>query len=442
MAHKIVARLLVIGFCLAAAAAAEAGNIGNTVYGFYSETFPGMKFNQPNPGAGGTDGGYMGFWEANKGSLSTTTAPTDGDGIEAIVVNDYGSGFQAGVFMQFGFVSTDPLTIPEVMTNMGAYEGGSYTFMIRANSEVALTIKDANGYAQRYLNQHLGVPLDNQWHMVSVPLTVAAWGGTYINNTATPTGLPINFYNIKNIAFATKWVSPGIPGRTFAVDNVLWIKPNPTPAISATLKRVSDHVVASSITWSNVALGATKVKAANQYIELNFDYFTPTWGIQIYTDNKALDANPRYRGTGNPAGLVGQLNNGGIDPSSTTLAMCWRITDSTVTAPNIQKGAPGAPDRLWDANVTPNGDQYPCFFWMKDKGTLDDPLTPGVNEAFINADDYVAIWDKRGIHHAEGDNWGTNCYSPNYVYLGADFSYAIGQRNYTTGKLIVELYNE
>lgn len=428
----MIARLLIAGLCGASAIAAHADNIGRNVYGFYSESFPGMKFDQQNPGAGGSDGGYMGFW--GNGTLSTTTAPSPGrggDGAEAIQVYDNGTSAQAGVFIQFGFVSTSPLTTPEIATNMSAYENGVYRFSIRATHEVAVTIKDNNGYAQAYLNENMGVSLDNQWHEVTVPLSTGYWP-TYKNDTDIPTGSLLNFSAIKNIAFGTKWTTARGTARTFAVDNIKWIKSNTTVSFSAALKQTGTHASANSISWSNITLGSTKWKAADQYIELNIDSYMNSWGIQIYTDNAVAGVSPQYRGAGNPAGLVGQLLNGGIDPSSTTLAMCWRITDSTVTVPNIQQGAAGFADRLWDANVTLNGDQFPCFFWIKDKRTA----------GFVNADDYMTVWDTRGIHYAEGESWGTRCYAPNYIYLGANFSYAIGARIYKTSRLFVELFGE
>lgn len=427
MAQKIIFRLLITGLCLSAAMAAGAANINTVnVYGFYSETFPGMKYDLANPGVGGIDGAIMGFYGSY--SLSVITPPAGGDGIQALQVTDNGTQNQAGVYMQFGNPS-------EVATNMSEYQNGTYTFMIRANAEVSITIKDANGFAEKFLSSY--VSLDNQWHQVSIPLTQANWGYTTSSvDGVTPTGKLIDFTTIKNIAFATKWLAPGVAGRTFAIDNVLWIKPNTAATLTAALKNIVGNGAASSITWSGVTPGTTKWKAADQYIELDFDYFTPNWGIQIYTDNKAADANPLYRGTNNPAGLVGQTATGGIDPSSSTLAMCWRVVDNSTTTLNIQRGAPGFPDRLWE-NTLGNG--YPCFLWMEDRGTKATTTPP--SSGFSDSADYVTVWDSRGIQHAES-TWGPGTFSPNYVYLGADFSTAITPFNYKTNKLVVELFYE
>lgn len=421
MAQKIAALFIIAGLFCAAVVTAGAANLGNTVYGFYSETFPGLMYDQPNPGSAAPDGARMLLYGSYVLPISTT-APASGDGIEALRIIDNGSGSQAGAAMEFGNPNA-------VLTDMSAYIGGTCTFVIRANAEVSITITDNHGYAELFLNANLGMALDNQWHRVTIPLTSAFWGTTKVNGV--PTGYLLNFSSVKNMAFATQWLVSGQTGRTFTIDNVLWQKANPTPTVSATLRNYSNNVATTSITWSNVLLGATKWKAADQYLELKLDYFTPGWGIQIYTDNKAPGAAPyRYTGvsTATAAGLVAYSP---ADPSvsSTTLPMCWRITDVSTTTVNIVRGAnPSFPDRLSEATL---GSGYPCFLWMMDKAT----------GGFANGLDYITAWDSRGIQHAEA-TWGAGAFSSNYIYLGADFSAAVTPREYRTRALILELFNE
>jgi len=61
--------------------------------------------------------------------------------------------------------------------------------------------------------------------------------------------------------------------------------------------------VPSQITWSGVMTGTSTWVKADQYIQLTVNADTTIWGIQIYTDNTAPDANPVFTttvNTGNP----------------------------------------------------------------------------------------------------------------------------------------------
>jgi hypothetical protein len=415
MAQKIILRFLITGLCLSAAVTARAAT---AVYGLWSESYQGIIFGDTRSTTTGNANGYLGAWNC---AVSTITpAP---EGLFALQLDTWGQN--GGIFMQFGYNGTD--ASPKVPTNMSAYANGSLQFMAKIYTECGVKVEWTTGSKELLMHANLGVAMDNQWHQVSVPLS--SFTGIDLSSITCPAD------------FFSQWVASPPLTRTLWIDNVLWQKFNPNPSVTCKLKNALSHAVATEVTWSGVNLGSTRWKAADQYIELSYDFFTPNWGIQIYTDNTAAGANPRYHGAGNPAGLVGQTNAGGLDPSSSTLAMCWRITDSTITVPNIQQGAAGASDRLWDSNVV-NGDQYPCFFWMKDKGTPDDPATTSVNEVFVNADDYITAWDSRGIHHAEGANWGAGCYSPNYIYLGANFASGVTPRTYKTNELVVELFYE
>jgi len=157
--------------------------------------------------------------------------------------------------------------------------------------------------------------------------------------------------------------------------------------------------------------------AAN-YLVLQSTLTDATAGIQIYTDNKNAGASivyPTVAGDSqNPAGLVT------ISTTVATLPMCWRLTDNTTGALTIAQGAPSFPDRLY---VTELGNAFPCFFWMEDKSTVANPDTH--TAAFANSDDYITVKDAaRGGHFAEGNNWGAMA-SPDYIYLGANFSNAV-----------------
>jgi len=75
---------------------------------------------------------------------------------------------------------------------------------------------------------------------------------------------------------------------------------------------------------------------------------------------------------------------------------------------------------------------------MKDKSTPDIPSQNVTH--FSDGDSYVTMWDAAGIQYGE-NTWGT-APTPNYVYLGANFSTALTPRVYKTSKLTIELFYE
>jgi hypothetical protein len=384
-------------------------NIGNPVYGVFSETYSGIKYKTLNPGS--KDGGMMGQW----GATLDPELVISTEGTTALKVTDGSPTLpQGGVYIQFGYNGT--YASPMVPTKMSDYAGGSMDFMIRTSTEIIVKVvwRDNNGKdvgVDRLLKRDYGVVTNNQWQRVSIPLSSLMPSTTCLLSIVQPA------------VFATLYVPAprSLPARVFYLDNIVWRR-STSGTLSAVLKNTLDNETTTQITWSNVALGTTKWKAANQYIELKMNYYHTGWGIQIFTDNKPTAANPRYTGTGNPVGLVASYD------TTTALPMCWRIVDASTTTCTIKQGAAGYPDRLWSAEL---GSNYPCFFWMMDKGTT----------GFADSDDYVTVWDNRGIHHAEGPTWG-GATSPNYIYLGADFTGGVAPSTYQTSRLMVELFYE
>jgi hypothetical protein len=202
-------------------------------------------------------------------------------------------------------------------------------------------------------------------------------------------------------------------------------------SVSVELKDLDTNADESNVNWgdtpsSEITLGVTTWKRAKVYAVLHSTMTDSTGGVQIYTDNENASASPQYTGSGDPCGLVDS------DDTTKTLPLCWRITDEPITALNIQQGASGAPDRLWENSL---GDDYPCFVWMKDKGTT----------GFTNGEDYIILKEQdRGIQHAE-DTWSTGCASPDYIYFGANFITAVtesGGRTYQTNRLFIEAFTD
>jgi len=150
---------------------------------------------------------------------------------------------------------------------------------------------------------------------------------------------------------------------------------------------------------------------AGAYIVLSSTLTATGCGIEIYTDNLAVDANPQSSlppmissGAANPAGLV-DMHDG-----TNTLGTCWRVAFTPLSSVNIIQGTLDKtfPLRLWD---TSTGDQYPCYLWMMDRNTY----------GFADGIDYVTIRDaNRGIQHGEATWCATG--ATVYLYFGATFN--------------------
>ena len=192
--------------------------------------------------------------------------------------------------------------------------------------------------------------------------------------------------------------------------------------VNVVIRNISNNQPAQDglITWSNVSAGQTGWKAANQYIEISHTDLPEFWGMQLYTDNKNVSADPRYTGTADPAGLVK------TDNTIFSLPMAWRIADGVIANP-------GNPVQRQDGN---GFDDYMWHF-LKDKNTPDNPLT-NRDESFSNADEYVTIWNQAGIAWNEGGRSGNP--KKAYIYLAANFTMSSVGSLYRTNALTIEAY--
>ena len=184
------------------------------------------------------------------------------------------------------------------------------------------------------------------------------------------------------------------------------------------IKKIEDDSLDSQITYSGIIAGSNTWKVADQYIEINSDCNLLGWGLQMYTDNKGVGADPLYTGTeDNPGGLVGV--------STTTmhipLAFSVKGSTETVTAPDPWPGEDPYANHLWK--------------WMSDYGR--------VNPVWVDDDFGVRVWDDEGIYWHDSPIEPSNPAggdSPSIVYLSASFHDSIPQQ-YKTNKLILELYS-
>ena len=221
------------------------------------------------------------------------------------------------------------------------------------------------------------------------------------------------------------------------------------PLLTVTLKKISDNTVPAEqlLTWANVNPGQDIWKVADQYLQVDADTSFSDWGIQIYTDNCAADADPQFYivnpSSVNPAGLLATDDHTGRIP------LCWKITDEvwTASSPPPEQGGPGPgpedPVEVPDTKI-PNAYYFENnYLWMKDRGTPDDPGTPKslIDETFVDGEYYVTLWDQDGMQWG-GDpaEHGGGLSSPNYIYIGGKFINATTPRTYKTNKMSLEMY--
>ncbi|MBN1405222.1 MAG: hypothetical protein JW946_01745 [Candidatus Omnitrophica bacterium] len=212
---------------------------------------------------------------------------------------------------------------------------------------------------------------------------------------------------------------------------------------SASLRRIDNDNVASSVTWSSVTAQATDWKSANQYIRVGGFETYATWGIQVYTDN--VNSTPAYSGSGDPAGLVNNTDR------SKTLPMCWRVSadkklasssdDLKITQKYIATTDGYVLLRVAGDYVSDTA-YFAPWFWMLDKSTPDvDSATAG-NQPFGNYQLYATLVGNYGVSIAPSTYGAVPSKdSQYYVYMGAKFISAQGSIIYSTTKLTVEMYH-
>lgn len=204
--------------------------------------------------------------------------------------------------------------------------------------------------------------------------------------------------------------------------------------MSILLKRLSDNSTTTQVFWTGVTLPASWVRSG-AYVQLNSTITVAGGGIQIYTDNKAADANPTFTPRGgvnpgdpgsNPAGLVDETT------TSKRLPMAWSIKDTTSTAPTADN---------------PNSGGADSFQWlfMKDKQT---PTIASENTTvFTNGEAFVTVKrivdnGESGIHFGQSPTEFGAAPHPDFIYFEADYNTAVTPRRYKTSTLRLEAYTQ
>ncbi len=450
------------------------------IYGIVTETYPGVTlYNAPNADAVLFNDGCT----ILQGVSSYNTDYIEGGSSVMCVSSGSTNG---GWLVRFG---VGDAASPKDMSD---YDGGFIEFNGRRTSGMGVTIMTSwNGddgthslyWEKLSENADTWWPDNNQWYLLRQDLD--DW--KYSKYAS------INPFQIDKITFPVGFYREGSTKGTFWIDNVVWKKKNLActgGTFSATVKKISNdaEVTSKVLSWSssNSDLAAAREphsgwRLANEYIQLDVSYYNacdpdydpnsgvtsynPWWQMQIYTDNMASGASPKYTGipfvgtssTNNPAGLVAKEL-----PESQPVPLAWRIQwekspsnltvkqgvdASSTCASGTTNSVATLKDRLWATYF--EGSCYAAFSWMLDLNTKDNTTTTSTNEALVSNgsyNDYAAIWQYfRGIHHAEGNGTSTSWLggiSPNYLYIAADFSKALAGRTYKSNQIIIEIFYE
>src|SRR5439155_3431456 len=118
-------------------------------------------------------------------------------------------------------------------------------------------------------------------------------------------------------------------------------------------------------------------------------------GVQIYTDNTASDAVPKFVDptpadkTNNDSMAAGLVKGVSGTSSDTPLPMAWSIKDSSSTG--VQAADPN------NGPTSGPGNKFQWLF-MKDKYNNQD--VPGLNStAFVNGQPFITMINVSGIHY-------------------------------------------
>ncbi len=338
-------------------------------------------------------------------SLSTDYAAPEGTSTHRTTLS--GPGW-AGWGFDYG------ATTPQ---NLSRFTNGELRFWIHSphgNIEIAIKKNDSTYIYQRTL-YGAGVwtaDMANRWSLVRIPLT-SFLPGTNLSSVQLP--------------FIFTALSPA----TFYIDQVRYVDPPSSassPIYSVKLCALGDTACVSSpteITWTG-ATTSSAWKIADQYFQIAVDANTTSWGVQIYTDNKASHATPKFEkeGVANPAGLVNTS-----DPSR-TISLAWSIKAGTRPVAEVTPVA---------ADPNNESDDF-SFQWlfMKDASTPDIPLEK--TTAFVPGELPVTVRNQIGIHYGQRDTDIGSENPPNFLFLEANFGQSVGSRSYKTSTLTLEFF--
>jgi len=243
--------------------------------------------------------------------------------------------------------------------------------------------------------------MTNQWVELTVPLA-----GIDLTSVLNP------------------FVFTELSAGNFYFDNVRYVSSAASPFFNVSLLNIADNSPASVITFSTATLAWTM---ADQYINMELDPDEFSWGVQIYTDNEASDASPKFQTTV-PSGLPGSNPSGLIQVSnpSVTLPLAWSIKADTTTPPSATD-----PNKTAD----PNSFQW---LYMADANT---PAIPAANTPqFVNGALVNTVKNNQGINYVQGLTQLGAANPPNAIYLETNLGLSTAPNTYRTTTIRLEYY--
>ncbi len=362
----------------------------------------------------------------------------------------------AGFFIQEGEL-TDAVSTKDV----SIFRDGYLNFWVKTPVDLQISLRSGNlqggDEASKVMLSDYNIAADNDWHEAYIALDDFKIWDNRLDFTQMKT-----FFNVAVLGeFVTSF------SDTFWISNVRYVRrKETTPALSVIIKRRNDNQPepTQEIAWSTAELGGGW-EIADQYLEISYETSDPSWGAQIYTDNKGDYASPKYEGKPReflrqqPVGLIGELNR------FLNCPMAWMALDDTNTfIPIPVEGAFGTPGQHDYAVYFESdwGQEAPIgeWCWLKDlnstkwddtrgdiPGTLELDKGEIVSDFTLTGDEYSTFVSSTGIATGWYDpDDGTRVYilnpeSPIVIYFAAKFRTARELQKYETNTLTMELYH-
>lgn len=195
-----------------------------------------------------------------------------------------------------------------------------------------------------------------------------------------------------------------------------------TFAWTVDLKNYSNHAATNTITWSNVTVGTTKWKNADQYALVNSTITSSSAYIRIYTDNKNSTAF-KYTGTltEGVGGLVGTGNT-----AAAPLPMSWTMRAST---------------SVFISTITLNPDDTSTATGYNSSYFIDKALGDVFNST-TNVS-YSTMLKNSGFKYGPAPTeYGGSGTGQSYLFFGANFATANTPNTYGCDRIIVQGINE
>ena len=292
--------------------------------------------------------------------------------------------------------------------DLSAYQSGEFRFWVNASrGDVIVELKNSAGtdFVFTTLAQEGWAAGDaGHWKLIRIPLAGVS---------------PTDLATFKTFAFSLG------AGAVVYIDNVHFVDTTTAAIFNVAVLNNATNLP-DTLSWSATLPAGWVV--ANQHVQLTIDSDLTSWGVQVYTDNTAATASPRFDATATTPGDPGSNPAGIVDSVTKTsaLALAWTVKDSSITVP-----AAANPSNAAD----PNSFQW---LYLQDRAT---PTIPSENAAaFVNGEPYATVKSNAGIHFggADAEFGGDN--PPNNIFFEVNLGNAVTPRNYSTNTLTFEYF--